>query len=196
MTRIFLSNGKVAAWLSHYKSQRRQVDTTYDKDSQRWTVNVWAGPAGEVATGKVDDTSGAVVEAWTGPQVAWKMARGYDGAFGGREINSAAVWLGFCLLFFLGLADLRRPLSLRNLDLLVLLSFSVSLWFFNRGEIFTSVPLVYPPLLYLLGRHGLDAPGAGGSATGAVPCGRSGCSRPLTVFAAVSALASTSRART
>ena len=26
-----------------------------------------------------DDTSGAVSEAWTGPQVAWKMARGYDG---------------------------------------------------------------------------------------------------------------------
>ena len=34
----------------------------------------------------------------------------------------------FCAVFFLGLADLRRPLSLRNLDLLVLLSFAVSLW--------------------------------------------------------------------
>ena len=80
------------------------------------------------------------------------MARGYDGAFGGKKINSAAVWLGFCLLFLVGLADLRRPLSMRNLDLLALLSFSVSLWFFNRGDIFTSVPLVYPPLVYLLGR--------------------------------------------
>ena len=46
----------------------------------------------------------------------------------------------FCVAFFVGLADLRRPLALRNLDLLVLLGFSVSLWFFNRGEIFTSVP--------------------------------------------------------
>ena len=35
-------------------------------------------------------------------------------------------------------------LSLRNLDLLVLLSFSVSLWFFNRGDVFTAMPLVYP----------------------------------------------------
>jgi hypothetical protein len=183
VTQIFLSNGKVAAWLGHYKSQRRQVDTTYDKDSQRWTVNVWAGPAGEVATGKVDDTSGAVVEAWTGPQVAWKMARGYDGAFGGREINSAAVWLGFCLLFFLGLADLRRPLSLRNLDLLALLSFSVSLWFFNRGEIFTSVPLVYPPLLYLLGRMVWSA-WRGRLATGAVPVWPVWLLAALTVFAA------------
>src|SRR5439155_1818446 len=46
----------------------------------------------------------------------------------------------------------RRPLSLRNLDLLVLLSFTASLWYFNHGRIFTSVPLVYPPLVYLLGR--------------------------------------------
>jgi hypothetical protein len=39
-----------------------------------------------------------------------------------------------------------------HLDLLVLLSFSVSHIFFNRGEIFTSVPLVYPVLAYLLVR--------------------------------------------
>ena len=36
--------------------------------------------------------------------------------------------------------------------LLVLVSLSVSFWFFNEGRIFTSVPLVYPVLLYLLGR--------------------------------------------
>jgi hypothetical protein len=150
VTRIFLNDRKVADWLRHYSKQIRQTDATYKADV--WTVKVWAGAAGEVATGKVDDTSGAVTEAWTGPQVAWKMARGYKGAFGGTEINSTAVWLGFCLLFLVGLADLRRPLSMRNLDLLALLSFSVSLWFFNRGDIFTSVPLVYPPLVYLLGR--------------------------------------------
>jgi len=80
------------------------------------------------------------------------MARGYEGAFGGDEINSLPVWLAFCAAFLLGLADLRRPLSVRNLDLLALLSFSVSLWFFNRGDVFWSVPLVYPPLVYLIGR--------------------------------------------
>src|SRR5438105_11076925 len=162
--RIFLENGKVAAWLHHYP-RRRQVDADFAKATKLWTIKVWAGPAGEVATGKVDDTSGAVTEAWTGPQVAWKMARGYPGAFGGREINSYALWLGFCALFLLGLGDLRRPLSLRNLDLLVLLSFSVSLWFFNRGNIFTSVPLAYPPLLYLLGRMvwAVRRGGSGGS---------------------------------
>jgi hypothetical protein len=99
----------------------------------------------------VNDESGEVTEAWTGPQVAWKMARGYSGAFG-RKINNPWIWLSFCAIFLVGLADLRRLRSMRNLDLLVLLSFGISLWFFNRGEIFTAMPLAYPPLLYLLGR--------------------------------------------
>ena len=113
----------------------------------------------------MDDTSGSVTEAWTGPQVAWKMARGYDGAFG-RKINNPWIWSGLCLVFFLGLANLRKPLSVRNLDLLVLLSFGISLYFFNKGEIFTAMPLAYPPLLYLLGRmawigwKGRGTPGA------------------------------------
>ena len=36
--------------------------------------------------------------------------------------------------------------------MLVLLSFTVSLVFFDRGEIFWSVPLAYPPLVYLVAR--------------------------------------------
>ena len=55
-------------------------------------------------------------------------------------------------MFLVGLVDWRRPLSLRNLDLLVLLSFSISLAYFNQGNIFWSVPLQYPPLIYLLVR--------------------------------------------
>ncbi len=100
----------------------------------------------------VEDTSGRVSEAWTGPQVAWKMARGREGAFGGKTLLRPYVWLGFCLIFLVGLADLRRPFSVRNLDLLALLGFTVSLAFFDRGEIFRSVPLVYPVLVYLLAR--------------------------------------------
>jgi len=80
------------------------------------------------------------------------MARGGKGAFGGAKINSYGVWLSFCAVFLLGLADFRRPLSWRNLDLLMLLSFSVSLWFFNHGDVFASVPLAYPPMLYLIAR--------------------------------------------
>jgi hypothetical protein len=165
-TRIFLENHKVSAWLGRYPKRGRTVDTTFKKSV--WTVSVWWGKAGEIATGTVDDTSGVVTTAWTGPQVAWKMARGYPGAFGGTDINSVPLWLGFCALFFFGLADLRRPLSLRNLDLIALLSFSVSLWYFNRGDVFTSVPLVYPPLVYLLARM-LWSGARGRLHTGAVP---------------------------
>ena len=163
---LFLANDKVADWLDRYPAKGRVTDATYESDSTKcaagaqsgcWTVHVWWKKndhvdAGEIAQGKVDDGSMRVTEAWTGPQVAWKMARGYAGAFGGKKINSLSVWLAFCAAFLLGLFDFRRPLSLRNLDLLALLSFSVSLWFFNHGNIFTSVPLAYPPLAYLLAR--------------------------------------------
>ncbi|MDX6476039.1 MAG: hypothetical protein QOH95_1550 [Gaiellaceae bacterium] len=145
--RLFLANGKVAAWLKRYPA-KPVTDATFKQGV--WSVNVFSGRAGEIATGKVDDGTGAVTEAWTGPQVAWKMARGYKGAFGGEKINSYTVWLGFCALFLLGLVDWRRLLSVRNVDVLVLLSFSVSLWFFNRGDVFTAMSLAYPPMLWLL----------------------------------------------
>jgi hypothetical protein len=151
-TAIFVANPKIADWLRHYPPKTRTTEAKL-KDG-RWTIKIWTtiDKVGEVATGRVDDATGTVTEAWTGPQVAWKMARGYDGAFGGKQINSAGIWLALCAAFLIGLADFRRPLSLRNLDLLALLSFSVSLWYFNEGRVFTSVPLVYPPLVYLLGR--------------------------------------------
>ncbi|HYY04254.1 MAG TPA: hypothetical protein VE736_10250, partial [Gaiellaceae bacterium] len=159
--RIFLADPKVAHWLSRYPRRGPTVSATYEPNSQRctfgtqggcWDMRVDWDPAGELASGRVDDRLGVVTEAWTGPQVAWKMARGSKGAFGGVKINSYSVWLGFCAAFLLGLAEFRRVLSWRNLDLVMLLSFSVSLWFFNRGNIFASVPLAYPPLVYLLAR--------------------------------------------
>jgi hypothetical protein len=142
----------VRDWLDRYPREGRTVQAEHDQETGLWRVRVWWGEAGQIADGRLEDRTGRVTEAWTGPQVAWKMARGGRGAFGGEEINRPLVWLGLCAVFLLGLADLRRPLSLRNLDLLVLLSFSVSLWFFNRGDVFTSVPLVYPPLLYVIAR--------------------------------------------
>jgi hypothetical protein len=80
------------------------------------------------------------------------MARGSEGSFGGKTLLTPWVWIALCALFFVGLADWRRPLAMRNVDLLALLAFSVSLVFFSRGEIFASVPLVYPVLGYLLVR--------------------------------------------
>jgi len=151
-TAIFLHDDKVADWLDRYPKRDLVTDATFDKERRDWSVGVWSSSAGQIASGRVDDWTGTVTEAWTGPQVAWKMARGTSGAFGGSQINSLPIWLGLCVIFLVGLADFRRPLTMRNLDLVVLLSFSVSLWFFNRGDIFTAVPLAYPPMAYLLGR--------------------------------------------
>jgi hypothetical protein len=115
-----------------------------------WQVSYFAGDE-EVALVIVDPLTGDVRESWTGYQVAWKMARGYPGAFG-HKLNAPYVFLPLCLLFLIGLADWRRPWRVANLDLLVLLGFGVSNFFFNRAQIGVSVPLVYPVLLYLLGR--------------------------------------------
>ncbi|MEO5574789.1 MAG: hypothetical protein ABIR67_13175 [Gaiellaceae bacterium] len=151
VTRILLRDDKVADWLDRYPP-KPQTDAEYRAATDEWVVKAWSGEAGQIVLGKVDDRTGEVREAWTGPQVAWTMARGGAGSFGGKTINGIWLWLAFCALFLAGLADLRRPLSLRNLDLLALLSFSVSLRLFNEGEIFWSAPFAYPPLVYLLGR--------------------------------------------
>ncbi|MGZ5342204.1 MAG: hypothetical protein ACXWW8_04775 [Solirubrobacterales bacterium] len=100
----------------------------------------------------VDGRTGSVKETWSGEQVAWRMARGYPGAFG-RKLNAPYVWLPLCAIFVLGLLDWRRPFRLAHLDLLVIVAgLGVSHFFFNRGEIGLSVPLAYPALAYLLAR--------------------------------------------
>lgn len=115
-----------------------------------WEVGWFAG-ADEVALVLVDPDTGRVLESWTGYQVAWKMARGYSGAFG-HKLNAPYVFLPICALFLIGLLDWRRLRRVANLDLLALLGFGVSHFFFNRAEIGVSVPLQYAPLAYLFGR--------------------------------------------
>ena len=116
-----------------------------------WEVGFFRGDD-QLAQVVVDPNTGKVVESWTGYQVAWRMARGYPGAFG-RMINAPYIWLPLCAIFVLGLLDWRRPFRLAHLDLLVVVAgFGLSHYFFNRGNIGLSVPLAYPPLLYLLGR--------------------------------------------
>jgi hypothetical protein len=67
-------------------------------------------------------------------------------------VNAPYIWLPLCLLFIAPFIDPRRPFRVLHLDLLVLLGLGVSLLFFNRGEITTSVPLTYPVLGYVFGR--------------------------------------------
>jgi Glycosyltransferase family 87 len=139
----------VAARRAHPGSYR----DVYEKGASRWQVSYFApGKARkEIAQILVDDASGAVVEQWTGFQVAWTMARGYPGAFG-RKVNSPLVWIPLSLLFVVPFVDVRRPLRWRHLDLIAFSFFSVSIAFFNDANIGMSVPLAYPPLVYLLGR--------------------------------------------
>ncbi len=99
----------------------------------------------------VDDATGTVRESWTGYQIAWQMARGYPDQFG-HKLNAPYVWLPLAAIFLLGLVDWRRKWRVVHLDLLVLLSFGISAIFFNAANIGVSVPLVYPPLVYLLAR--------------------------------------------
>jgi hypothetical protein len=120
----------------------------YTRGPARWQVSYFDGDR-EVAQVRVDDSFGVVLEAWTGHQVAWSMARGYEGAFG-RKLNAPYVWIPLCLLFLLPFLDPRRPFRLIHLDLAVLLAFGISHVYFNRGDIGVSVPLAYPVLLYLL----------------------------------------------
>ena len=116
-----------------------------------WEVGFFTG-GNQVVQVVIDPNSGKVVESWTGYQIAWRMARGYPGAFG-RMINAPYIWLPLCAIFVLGLLDWRRPFRLAHLDLLVVVAgFGLSHYFFNEGNIGVSVPLAYPPLLYLLGR--------------------------------------------
>jgi hypothetical protein len=146
----------IAAALPQMKAVRAKYKGSfggaYLKPGLHWQVSYFSRDGKkEIGQVIIDDRSGRVLERWSGFQVAWTMARGYPGAFG-RHVNALYVWVPLCVLFVLPFINFRRPFSLLHLDLLVLLSFSVSLAFFNHGRIYASVPLAYPPLLYLLAR--------------------------------------------
>jgi hypothetical protein len=132
------------------RKRGRLQPTAYTKGPAQWQVSYFQGKF-ERAQVLIDDQTGWVLEAWTGPQVAWRMARGEPGAFAGK-LNAPYVWIPLCVLFFAPFFDWRRPFRILHLDLLVLLGFGASHFFFNRGDISTSVPLAYPVLLYLLAR--------------------------------------------
>lgn len=133
--------------------------TAYMKGALQWQVSYFSRGRREIGQVLIDDLTGGVRESWTGYQVPWTMARGYDGAFG-RRVNAWYVWIPLCILFVAPFVPWRRRPSWLHLDLLVLLSFSVSLAFFNEARIGLSTPLIYPPLIYLLVRMLLVARGA------------------------------------
>ena len=138
---------KIKSWIGQYKDVSH---TSTLGDHRVWTVDYYAG-GDQVAEVHIADYTEKPYEVWTGPQVAWQLARGQPQAYG-RKANAAYVLWPMCALFLLGLIDWRRPRSMRTLDLAVVLSFVASLYAFNRGDVFWSTPLIYPPMIYLIGR--------------------------------------------
>ncbi len=145
-TRIAAQDAKVV----DQREENGKLTHVANEVDGNWEVAWFAGDD-EVALVIVDPATGSVRESWTGYQVAWKMARGYPGSFG-HKLNAPYVFLPLCALFLVGLLDWRRLRRLANLDLLALLGFGASHFFFNRAEIGVSVPLQYIPLAYLFGR--------------------------------------------
>ncbi len=144
---------QIASRDSKVIAERREsggLTHTTAKVDGSWEVSWFAGDE-RVALAIVDPATGLVRESWTGYQVAWKMARGYPGAFG-HKLNAPYVFLPLCAIFLLGLLDWRRLRRIANLDLLFLVGFGASHFFFNRAEIGVSVPLQYVPLAYLFAR--------------------------------------------
>jgi hypothetical protein len=143
----------------------------YTDGPGQWQVSWFSRQGAELGLVYVDDSTGRVTQAWTGFQVAWSMARGYPGSFG-HNLNHPWVWIPFCLLFLAPFVPLPWPFprrlrqsgprwSLIQLDMVMLLGFSVSVAFFNHADLGLSVPLAYPFLLYLLIRMLMLAFGRG-----------------------------------
>jgi len=144
----------IASRLALVRAQERTHPHAFSQVSSptagQWQVSFYSHDQ-EFVQVLVRASDGHVLGVYTGVQVAWVMARGYPGAFG-RHLDALYIWLPLCLFFIAPFFDWRRPLRMLNLDLVVLLSFSVSLALFNHADISASVPASYPPLLYLLVR--------------------------------------------
>ena len=136
--------------------------TSAEYKSGEWTVHFYVDETGvvggrptdegkEIAAAGVDDESWVLNYVHTGDQVGWLMARGIPGAYG-KQANYWWVWGPLALAFALAFLRTDKLLSLRNLDVVALLGFLVSHWFFRQGIVFEAVVLWYPPLIYLLFR--------------------------------------------
>jgi hypothetical protein len=110
-------------------------DIVYTAEGKSWV---------EVELGR----TGKIFEIQTYPDVGWPLLRGYPGELG-QKLNAPWIWLPLCLLFLAPFVDFRRPFRLLHLDLLVILGFGVSQFWFGLGRPDVSVPLVYPFLLYV-----------------------------------------------
>src|SRR5215213_9920092 len=144
-------------------SEHGPYDTDAEYSEGEWTVHFFVEESGlvggspwgqdrkEVARVGVDDETWDVKYVWVGDQVGWAMARGEEGAYG-KQANYWYVWGPLALAFALAFVRTDKLFSVRNLDLVTLLSFLISHTFFREGIVFEAVVLWYPPLIYLFFR--------------------------------------------
>jgi hypothetical protein len=92
--------------------------------------------------------AGKLTGSWTGLQAAAPLAQGNTGSLARQWWILAPAALLFLLVF----VDPRRLRRIVYVDAIAVLSFVASLELVARGHIELGVWLVYPPLLYLMGR--------------------------------------------
>jgi hypothetical protein len=116
-------------------------------NGQRWDVSLF----------DTDDRSlvlvnfspdGKLLHVWTGLAAQSTFAQGHFD----QNFPKPWIFLPFALLFLLPFFDPRRLLRLLHLDVLALLSFSASFYYYQHRQPETAVALFYPPLAYLLVR--------------------------------------------
>jgi hypothetical protein len=117
-----------------------------------WIVRF--GPRNEDVRAEVhvDALTGKVERVYTGTKAAFPLARGPDSGFATRKLNALWIWVPLTLIFVGAFFDRRRPWRLLHLDLVAIAVLGISFAFWMRGDLDTSVPLVYPTLVYVLAR--------------------------------------------
>jgi hypothetical protein len=99
---------------------------------------------------QVDGKTGKVLYAAHGREVHWPVLT--RGQHGPRVRRLHAIMIASGALFLVSLADPRRLRRIFHLDLIALVALGVSFAFAEEGSVHAATPLMYPPLLYLLGR--------------------------------------------
>jgi hypothetical protein len=115
-------------------------------DAGLWQVRLVAAgrTAGSVL---VEDRAARTLEA-----SPWAWPRADAGPMNAFKTEVELAMLALAAIFAAALADLRRIASWRNADVLAILSLGVSFALYDRGHPLVSVPLLYPPLIYLAAR--------------------------------------------
>jgi Glycosyltransferase family 87 len=146
---IATATGKVREEIEHPGAPGALVAAPKLFGDDDWLIEYFRGSRQRVQV-QLNGMTGKLVGAWRGAEIAWPpIAHGMHGPRA-RRLHKLLVLAG--ILFLLPFLDRRRPFRMLHLDLLAVLSLGVSYLFAARGNLYLSTPLMYPPLLYLLGR--------------------------------------------